>query len=88
MTERTIFLAALDITDPAERAAYLDRVCRDDPDLRQRVERLLEAHAAADNFLAARPPAGPAPPAPRGEGTPETGVAGQQSVGEQKPEPD
>jgi WD40 repeat protein/serine/threonine protein kinase len=37
----------------AERAAYLDRVCGDDLDLRRRLERLLEAHAAADGFLAA-----------------------------------
>src|SRR5262249_27561164 len=41
----------------AERAAYLDRVCRDDPDVRQRVERLLAAHADAETFLAARPAA-------------------------------
>src|SRR5262245_50625443 len=50
-----IFCDALERTTPAERAAYLDRVCGNDPDLRQRVERLLEAHAEADDFLAARP---------------------------------
>src|SRR5712692_1936928 len=50
-----IFCTALELALPAERAAYLDRVCGDDPDLRQRVERLLEAHAEANSFLAARP---------------------------------
>src|SRR5262249_2933227 len=51
-----IFCDALELASPAERAAYLDRVCCEDPDLRRRVERLLEAHAEAHSFLAARPP--------------------------------
>jgi eukaryotic-like serine/threonine-protein kinase len=50
-----IFGDALELACPAERAAYLDRACGDDPDLRRRVERLLEAHAEADGFLAAGP---------------------------------
>jgi serine/threonine protein kinase len=50
-----IFCDALELASPAERAAYLDRVCGDDTRLRRRVERLLEAHAQADGFLAARP---------------------------------
>ena len=41
MTERTIFLAALDIDDPAERAAYVDRTCGHDAALRHQVEALL-----------------------------------------------
>jgi WD40 repeat protein/serine/threonine protein kinase len=53
MTERSIFVAALDLDDPSERAAYLDRACGDDPAVRQRVERLLQAHAAAGGFLQA-----------------------------------
>jgi WD40 repeat protein/serine/threonine protein kinase len=53
MTERSIFVAALDIDDPAARAAYLDRACADDPAVRQRVERLLKAHTAAGDFLQA-----------------------------------
>ena len=44
MTERSIFLAALDRPDPAERAAYLDQACAGDPELRRRVEDLLNAH--------------------------------------------
>jgi WD40 repeat protein/serine/threonine protein kinase len=53
----SIFCDALELTSPAERAAYLDRVCGEDANLRRRVERLLEAHAEADGFLAARPSA-------------------------------
>jgi serine/threonine protein kinase/tetratricopeptide (TPR) repeat protein len=52
-----IFCDALELTTPSERAAYLDRACGEDADLRQRVERLLEAHGKADNFLAAPPAA-------------------------------
>ena len=44
-----IFCDALELASPAERAGFLDRVCGDDPDLRRRVERLLEAHAEADS---------------------------------------
>src|SRR5262245_44091020 len=51
MTERTIFLAALDITDPAERAAYLDRACAGDAALRRQVETLLAAHEREGQFL-------------------------------------
>src|SRR5262245_75549 len=46
-----IFCDALELTSPMERAAYLDRACGDDTELRRRVERLLEADAAADDFL-------------------------------------
>src|SRR5262245_62992813 len=51
-----IFCDALELASPAERAAYLDRACGGDADLRRRVERLLEAHAEAEGFLAAGPP--------------------------------
>jgi serine/threonine protein kinase len=50
-----IFCDALELASPAERAAYLDQACADDADLRRRVERLLEAHAASDSFLAGGP---------------------------------
>jgi len=43
MTERTIFLAALEIGDAAERSAYLDQACGDDDELRRRVEALLQS---------------------------------------------
>src|SRR5262245_3222369 len=52
MNERTIFLAALDRTDPAKRAAYLDEACAGDAGLRSRVEELLGWHEQAGSFLA------------------------------------
>src|SRR5262249_51136335 len=51
-----IFCDVLELASSAERAAYLDRACGDNADLRRRVERLLEAHADAGSFLAASPP--------------------------------
>jgi non-specific serine/threonine protein kinase/serine/threonine-protein kinase len=44
MTERSIFLAAIDLADPSERAAYVDQACAGDAELRRRVEELLQAH--------------------------------------------
>jgi WD40 repeat protein/tRNA A-37 threonylcarbamoyl transferase component Bud32 len=51
MTDRTIFLAALDIADAAERAAYLDTACAGDATLRRQVESLLTAHEREGPFL-------------------------------------
>jgi hypothetical protein len=51
MSERLIYEAALDRSDPAERAAYLDEACGNDADLRRRVEALLRAHAQSGSFL-------------------------------------
>jgi serine/threonine protein kinase/tetratricopeptide (TPR) repeat protein len=59
MNERSIFIAALEKDDPAERAAYLDQACGDGA-LRQRIERWLAAHAAAGGILDR--PVGPEPP--------------------------
>src|SRR5271168_4737325 len=50
MNERELFLAALEI-GPADRAAHLDAACGTDLPLRQRLEKLLEAHANAQSFL-------------------------------------
>jgi hypothetical protein len=47
----TIFAEALERTDPAARAAYLDAACEGDSALRQRVEALLAAHDGAGRFL-------------------------------------
>jgi len=43
---KTLFLNASDLTDPVERAAYLDRECGGDAELRARVEALLRANDA------------------------------------------
>ncbi len=51
MSERSIFLKALDQEDPAARAAYLDTACAGRPELRHRIERLLQSHEAMDSFL-------------------------------------
>src|SRR5271156_1732665 len=56
--EKSLFLAVSDLSDPAERAAYLDRECGGDAELRGRVEALLRANDAA-----------PLPPAEAGNGT-------------------
>ncbi|HTU88466.1 MAG TPA: hypothetical protein VMF69_00060, partial [Gemmataceae bacterium] len=51
MNERSLFLAALDIADPSERSAYLDRACAGDAALRAQVEQLLKAHQASGSFM-------------------------------------
>ena len=53
----SLFVAVLELP-PADRAAYLDKACADDPAVRERVEALLHARAAAGRFLQA-PPSGP-----------------------------
>src|SRR5205085_633974 len=51
MTERSVFLAALDLDDAAERASYLDTICGTDAPLRHRIEKLLRAHREAGSLL-------------------------------------
>src|SRR6516165_3867899 len=48
----TLFAEALDADTPQARAAYLDRACGGDNDLRARLEALLKAHGEAGGFLA------------------------------------
>ena len=55
-----LFFAALEKGTPQERAAYLDAACAHDPDLRQRVERLLAAHPQVGSFLESGPAPQPA----------------------------
>src|SRR2546423_15613735 len=51
MTERDIFVAALQKEDVAERQAYLDEACARQPELRRQVEDLLRLHEGAGSFL-------------------------------------
>jgi WD40 repeat protein/serine/threonine protein kinase len=51
MTERDIFLGALDEKDPAARSAFLDKTCAGQPELRRRIEDLLQCHHEGDTFL-------------------------------------
>ena len=48
---KTIFCEALERPAGADRHAYLDRACGDDPALRSQVDRLLGAHDRAGGFL-------------------------------------
>jgi WD40 repeat protein/serine/threonine protein kinase len=47
----SIFCSAIEIASKEERTAYLARVCGDDADLRQHVDKLVAAHFRAGNFL-------------------------------------
>jgi serine/threonine protein kinase/tetratricopeptide (TPR) repeat protein len=51
MNEREIFLAALEINDLTERAAWVAQQCAADVEMHRRVECLLQAHVAAADFL-------------------------------------
>jgi formylglycine-generating enzyme required for sulfatase activity len=61
MSERTIFLNALDKEDRTEQSKYLDEACAGDRALRERVEALLRSHREAGNFLS-RPAVEPSAP--------------------------
>jgi serine/threonine protein kinase/Flp pilus assembly protein TadD len=55
-SEQSIFLHAVGLASAADRAAYLEDVCRDHPRLRQELDALLAAH---DRLGADPPPSGP-----------------------------
>src|SRR5262249_14577280 len=59
MTEREIFIAALHKKDPAARADYLGKACADDPELRARIEQLLDEQEQLGSFLEHRAEAAP-----------------------------
>src|SRR5262245_31405561 len=52
MTEREIFLEALEMITPEARAAYLQRACGRDVTLRRKVDELLKEHFSNDSLLA------------------------------------
>ena len=91
MSERDIFTAAREMSDPAARSAYLDGACGGDPGLRSRVEVLLRAHGQPDSLLdhpavAAHDPDHGATEALTG--TPEPGAAASQTTGGANGAPD
>ncbi len=51
MTERDVFIAAVQKDLPADRQEYLAEVCTGRPELREQVEGLLRLHADAGSFL-------------------------------------
>src|SRR5262245_34448991 len=57
---KAVFDEAIEIASLDDRRAYLDRICTDAPDLRQKVEALLAAYQQAGSFLES-------PAAPPGE---------------------
>jgi serine/threonine protein kinase len=56
MMEETILLTALEKIDPAEQQAYLDEACAGDPNLRRRLDELLQADGETTRNLAAPTP--------------------------------
>ena len=71
MSEETIFAAALEKANPADRAAYLEGACAGDPEIRRRVEALLRAHDQSGDLLdppvpGSRPNTHPATDTPAG----------------------
>ena len=51
MNEEDIFLQALDINSPSQRAEFLDEACKGDSMLRKCVDGLLDAHDGIGTFL-------------------------------------
>src|SRR5262245_32927255 len=51
MTEEQVFLTALELANPADRRAYLEKACGGDVALRRQVEALLAAHFMPGTFL-------------------------------------
>jgi serine/threonine protein kinase/tetratricopeptide (TPR) repeat protein len=77
-TAKAVFDHAHEIDSPAERNAYLDEVCADSPEVRRKVEALLQAYEEAGSSFLKRPPAslsftGPYVPG-RDEPSPSSGV--------------
>jgi hypothetical protein len=54
-SEQSIFLHAVGLASPADRAAYLEDVCRDNPPLRLEFDALIAAH---DRLGVEPPPSG------------------------------
>jgi serine/threonine protein kinase len=75
MTERDIFIGAIQKDDPGERRAYLEDACAADAALRRRVEGLLEVYGRAGSFLEqpVEPPAGTGEYTPAGADAPTPG---------------
>ena len=51
MNELDLFAAAIAIADPGERASLLDKECAGRPDLRLRLDQLLDAHLRPNPVL-------------------------------------
>ncbi len=58
---KELFLSAAEIESPADRAAFLERECGNDTELRCKLEALLHAHDHSGSFLAPGPTSDPTP---------------------------
>jgi serine/threonine protein kinase len=65
--EKSIFLAAIEISSDAERAAFLKQACAGNQPLRAEVEALLQAHGKPQRLLDALPEPGPTADEPDAE---------------------
>lgn len=54
MSELDVFAKAFEIQDAAERARFLEDACRDDPERRRRIERLIQQAERTDSFMEPR----------------------------------
>src|SRR5688572_26429235 len=50
-TEETLFRQAIELPNAIDRAAFLDRACRGDSELRSTLELMLECHFGGDGFF-------------------------------------
>jgi hypothetical protein len=79
VNELDLFTEALNRTDPAERAAFLDKTCAGNPGLRKRLEELLAGHARGRSPLD-RPPIAP------GESSETVDLATALATGDHRPD--
>jgi serine/threonine protein kinase len=80
---KEIFLEAAELSDEPTRAAYLDKACEGDADLRARVEALLRSHDPEGSFLGTPAAVVPEPDDSATQavtGTPDPGVAAAQTT--------
>ena len=83
--EEILFDLAVQKPTAAERAAFLDHACRDNPALRATLDELLESHFGAGGFLPNAAPGNRLPEAPTlADATPHSAEAPAQMLGRYK----
>ena len=58
---KVLFHAASNLSHPDERRIFLELVCRDNPELREQLDKLLELQPAADSLFDVQPEVTPEP---------------------------
>src|SRR5262245_1195638 len=81
MNELDLFGNVIAIAEPSKRAEFLDRECAGRPDLRQRLDQLLVAHARAHPLL---DPPNAADPSDTGTQAPASSLVGAVIAGRYK----